>query len=111
MEDMVDNSEIKKSLQIQIKNIVDENEKQYSELMSYIDHEKNQIEIIKNRTKEKKMSINRISHEIEANTVLATELKESVMEEEKKLDEYPKLVEEINEKLELISKNFDATKL
>ncbi|SBT79967.1 kinetochore protein SPC25, putative [Plasmodium malariae] len=111
MEDVLDNNKIKESLQQQINQIVEDNEKQYNELISYIENEKKQIEILKNKTKEKKISINRITHEIEANTVLVTELKESVMEEEKKLDEYPKLIDEINERLNLILKNFDSSKL
>ncbi|KAI4836338.1 kinetochore protein SPC25 [Plasmodium brasilianum] len=111
MEDVLDNNKIKESLQQQINQIVEDNEKQYNELISYIENEKKQIEILKNKTKEKKISINRITHEIEANTVLVTELKESVMEEEKKLDEFPKLIDEINERLNLILKNFDSSKL
>ncbi|SBS85850.1 hypothetical protein POVCU2_0033780 [Plasmodium ovale curtisi] len=111
MENTLDNGEIKKTLQLQINHIVEDNEKQYNDIISYIENEKRQIEIIKNKTKEKKMSINRITHEIEANTVLVTELKESVLEEEKKLDEYPKLIDEINDKLNMIFKNLDASKL
>ncbi|SBT40089.1 hypothetical protein POVWA2_039910 [Plasmodium ovale wallikeri] len=111
MENTLDNGEIKKTLQLQINHIVEDNEKQYNDIISYIENEKRQIEIIKNKTKEKKMSINRITHEIEANTVLATELKESVLEEEKKLDEYPKLIDEVNDKLNMIFKNLDASKL
>ncbi|SOV18182.1 kinetochore protein SPC25, putative [Plasmodium sp. gorilla clade G2] len=110
MEDILDNIEIKKSLQKQINEVMDENEKQYNEMKEYIENEKKQIEIMKNKTKEKKISINRLNHEIEANTVLVTELKESVMEEEKKLEEYPKLISEINNKLNLILKNFDSSK-
>ncbi|CRH01633.1 kinetochore protein SPC25, putative [Plasmodium relictum] len=111
MENMVDNNEIKKSLQQQINQIIGDQEKQYNEIKSYIENEKKQIEILKNKTKEKKISINRINHEIEANTVLVAELKESVLEEEKKLEEYPKLIDEINDKLNLILKNFDSSKL
>ncbi|GAW82116.1 hypothetical protein, conserved [Plasmodium gonderi] len=111
MEEILDNNELKQTLQQQINHIVEDNEKQYNDLISYIENEKKQIEIMKNKTREKKNSINRITHEIEANTVLVTELKESVMEEEKKLDEYPKLIEEINEQLNLILKNFDSSKL
>lgn len=111
MEDVINNSEVKRAMQQQLNQMVEENEKQYNDLISYIENEKKQIEIMKNKTREKKSSINRITHEIEANTVLVTELKESVMEEEKKLDEYPKLIEEINEQLNLILKNFDSSKL
>ncbi|KJP85239.1 hypothetical protein AK88_05135 [Plasmodium fragile] len=111
MEDVINNSEVKRALQQQLNQMVEENEKQYNDLISYIENEKKQIEIMKNKTREKKSSINRITHEIEANTILVTELKESVMEKEKKLDEYPKLIEEINEQLNLILKNFDSSKL
>ncbi|KMZ79209.1 hypothetical protein PVIIG_01683 [Plasmodium vivax India VII] len=111
MEEVINNNEVKRALQQQLNQMVEENEKQYNDLIAYIENEKKQIEIMKNKTREKKSSINRITHEIEANTVLVTELKESVMEEEKKLDEYPKLIEEINEQLNLILKNFDSSKL
>ncbi|SCO68474.1 kinetochore protein SPC25, putative [Plasmodium vivax] len=111
MEEVINNNEVKRALQQQLNQMVEENEKQYNDLIAYIENEKKQIEIMKNKTREKKSSINRITHEIEANTILVTELKESVMEEEKKLDEYPKLIEEINEQLNLILKNFDSSKL
>ncbi|CDU20255.1 hypothetical protein YYC_00340 [Plasmodium yoelii 17X] len=110
MEELLDSSEVKKTLQLQLNKITDNNEKQYNDLISYIEQEKKQIEIMKNKTREKKKSINRINYEIEANTVLVTELKESALEEEKKLDEYPKLIDEVNYQLNLIFKNFDASK-
>ncbi|WBY60381.1 kinetochore protein SPC25 [Plasmodium yoelii yoelii] len=79
MEELLDSSEVKKTLQLQLNKITDNNEKQYNDLISYIEQEKKQIEIMKNKTREKKKSINRINYEIEANTVLVTELKESAL--------------------------------
>ncbi|EAA21956.1 hypothetical protein [Plasmodium yoelii yoelii] len=40
MEELLDSSEVKKTLQLQLNKITDNNEKQYNDLISYIEQEK-----------------------------------------------------------------------
>lgn len=43
MEELLDSSEVKKTLQLQLNKITDNNEEQYNDLISYIEQEKSTI--------------------------------------------------------------------
>lgn len=108
MEVPVDNSDFQNVLEHRLSEIAEDDIQQLNDAKTFIVNEKKQMEIMRNKLKEKKFSINRINHEIEANTVLMTELKESVIEEEKKLEEYPKQIGEAKSNMEAFSKEFDS---
>lgn len=108
MEIALDINDFQHVLQDKLSDVTEDDVLELNDVKIFIGNEKKQMEIMRNKLKEKKFSINRIHHEIEASTVLMTEFKESVIEEERKLDDYPIQMGAMKNDIDLFSKEFTS---